>query len=222
MSAHAARTVARNSAFNLVAQIAIKALSFLFTVYVVRDLGPEAYGTYAAIGAFGFLFIFIADLGLSPYGVREVARLRDLPDAPRKLADLHSDLLALRVLLSLLAGGLTGLILIQAFINLYAVMGMAPLTGVPLPLVSYGNNSLIVSMISIGLILNVARGGRAATVRKPVTGRGPGRNARLRLIDGEGHGRPERRTSGAQRRDSGRRYGGARGSGPRHSRRASR
>ncbi len=122
----------------------------------------------------------------------------------------------------ILAGGLTGLILIQAFINLYAVMGMAPLTGVPLPLVSYGNNSLIVSLISIGLILNVARGGKAATVRKPVTGRGPGRNARLRLIDGEGHGRPERRTSGAQRRDSGRRYGGARGSGPRHSRRASR
>ncbi len=107
MSAHAARTVARNSAFNLVAQIAIKALSFLFTVYVVRDLGPESYGTYAAIGAFGFLFIFIADLGLSPYGVREVARLRDQSDAPAKLADLHSDLLALRVLLSILAGGLT-------------------------------------------------------------------------------------------------------------------
>jgi len=125
----------------------------------------------------------------------------------------------------ILAGGLTGLILIQACINLYAVMGMAPLTGVPLPLVSYGNNSLIVSLISIGLILNVGRGGRAATVRKPVTGRGPGRNARLRLIEGDAQNRPSRpakRTSGGQRRDSGRRYGGARGSSPRHSRRASR
>ncbi|MBN8868776.1 MAG: cell division protein FtsW [Solirubrobacterales bacterium] len=122
----------------------------------------------------------------------------------------------------ILAGGLTGLILIQACINLYAVMGMAPLTGVPLPLVSYGNNSLIVSLISIGLILNVGRGGRAATVRKPVGRRGPGRNARLRLIDGDGGRSTKKRTSDAERRDSGRRYGGARGARPRHSRRATR
>ncbi len=125
----------------------------------------------------------------------------------------------------ILAGGLTGLLLIQAFINLYAVMGWAPLTGVPLPLVSYGNNSLIVSLISIGLILNVGRGGQAATLRRPVGNRGPGRNARLRLIEGDAQNRtsrPAKRTSGGQRRDSGRRYGGARGSSPRHSRRASR
>ena len=121
----------------------------------------------------------------------------------------------------ILAGGLTGLILIQAFINLYAVMGWAPLTGIPLPLVSYGNNSLIVSLIAIGLILNVGRGGHAATARKPTTRRSPGRDARLRLIEGDG-GRPARRTSGGERRDSGRRYGGARSAGPRHSRRASR
>ncbi len=170
---------------------------------------PEAHTDMisAVIGEeFGFLgmFVLILVYGMLGYAGFQIAR-NAKDDYGR-----------------ILAGGLTGLILIQAFINLYAVMGMAPLTGVPLPLVSYGNNSLIVSMISIGLILNVARGGRAATVRKPVTGRGPGRNARLRLIDGEGHGRPERRTSGAQRRDSGRRYGGARGSGPRHSRRASR
>ena len=66
-----------------------------------------------------------------------------------------------------LAGGLTGLILIQACINLYAVMGMAPLTGIPLPLVSYGNNSLIVSLISIGLILNVGRAAGPRPWRKP-------------------------------------------------------
>lgn len=122
----------------------------------------------------------------------------------------------------ILAGGLTGLILVQACINLYAVMGMAPLTGIPLPLVSYGNNSLIVSLIAIGLILNVGRGGRAATRRKPVGGRGPGRGAKLRLIEGDAQSRTARRTTGDQRRDSGRRYGGARGSSPRHSRRASR
>jgi len=124
----------------------------------------------------------------------------------------------------ILAGGLTGLILIQAFINLYAVMGMAPLTGVPLPLVSYGNNSLIVSLIAIGLILNVGRGGQAATARRPVPVRGPGQRAKLRLIPGEASraSRPVKGTAGAQSRHSGRRYGGARGARPRHSRRASR
>ena len=41
-------------------------------------------------------------------------------------------------------------------------MGMAPLTGVPLPFVSYGNSSLLVTLFAVGLILNVARGGTAA------------------------------------------------------------
>ncbi len=44
----------------------------------------------------------------------------------------------------LLAAGLTSLILCQATINLFAALGLAPLTGVPLPLISYGNSSLIV------------------------------------------------------------------------------
>ncbi len=56
-----------------------------------------------------------------------------------------------------LAAGLTSLILAQAVINLFAVMGLAPLTGVPLPFVSYGNSSLLVCLAAVGLILNVAR-----------------------------------------------------------------
>ncbi len=59
----------------------------------------------------------------------------------------------------LLVAGLTSLILVQATINLFAVMGLAPLTGVPLPFVSYGNSSLLVTLFAVGLILNVARGG---------------------------------------------------------------
>lgn len=173
---------------------------------------PEAHTDMisAVIGEeFGFLgmFALILVYGMLGYAGFQIAR---------KAKDDYG---------RILAGGLTGLILIQACINLYAVMGMAPLTGIPLPLVSYGNNSLIVSLISIGLILNVGRGGRAATLSKPVPRRGPRPNARLRLIEGEGQRKPTqpaRRTSGAERRDSGRRYGGARGSGPRHSRRASR
>ena len=58
----------------------------------------------------------------------------------------------------LLVAGLTSLILVQAAINLFAVMGLAPLTGVPLPFVSYGNSSLMATLFAVGLILNVARG----------------------------------------------------------------
>ncbi|MBK5110452.1 MAG: putative lipid II flippase FtsW [Thermoleophilia bacterium] len=123
----------------------------------------------------------------------------------------------------ILASGLTGLILIQASLNLYAVMGMAPLTGVPLPLISYGNNSLIVSLVAIGLILNVARGGRAATLKIPRSTSSRGRTAKLRLVEGHSGKTQHRKTgSGAQSRHSGGRYGGARSSGRGRSRRASR
>ena len=56
----------------------------------------------------------------------------------------------------LLAAGLTSLVLCQAVLNLFAVMGMAPLTGVPLPFVSYGSTNLIVLLGGMGLLLNVA------------------------------------------------------------------
>ena len=62
----------------------------------------------------------------------------------------------------LLAAGLTAMILAQATLNLFAVIGLAPLTGVPLPFVSYGNSSLIVMLAAVGLILNVARGASSA------------------------------------------------------------
>src|SRR3954453_16602747 len=59
----------------------------------------------------------------------------------------------------LLAGGLTSLILCQALLNVYAVLGLAPLTGVPLPFISSGSTSLIVLLGAMGLLLNVASGG---------------------------------------------------------------
>ena len=61
----------------------------------------------------------------------------------------------------LLAGGLTSLILCQALLNVYAVLGLAPLTGVPLPFISSGSTSLIVLLCSMGLLLNIAGGGSA-------------------------------------------------------------
>ena len=50
-------------------------------------------------------------------------------------------------------------------------MGLAPLTGVPLPFVSYGNSSLLASLFAVGLILNVARGGTATAARPRSGGR---------------------------------------------------
>ena len=52
----------------------------------------------------------------------------------------------------LLAAGLTSLVLIQAMVNLLAVFGLAPLTGVPLPFVSYGNASMLVMLAGVGLL----------------------------------------------------------------------
>jgi cell division protein FtsW len=56
----------------------------------------------------------------------------------------------------LLATGLTALIACQAILNIFVVLGMAPLTGVPLPFVSYGPTNLIVILTAVGLLLNLA------------------------------------------------------------------
>ncbi|HEX8690647.1 MAG TPA: putative peptidoglycan glycosyltransferase FtsW, partial [Solirubrobacterales bacterium] len=113
----------------------------------------------------------------------------------------------------LLVAGLTSLILVQATVNLFAVMGMAPLTGVPLPFVSYGNSSLLTSLFAVGLILNVARGGtaRAGKLRlvegghSPARGRSRSSGARSRKSGGgsRGNGRPRRAGHGGRRRASG-------------------
>jgi cell division protein FtsW len=62
----------------------------------------------------------------------------------------------------LVAAGITGLILSQAILNLFAVMGMAPLTGVPLPFISYGASNLIVMLAGVGVVLNIASGARVS------------------------------------------------------------
>lgn len=100
---HLARVVARNSAFSMAAELAIKVLSFAFSIVVVRRLGADVYGQYAAVIAFGALFVFLGDLGLSPYLVREIARSRDLPDGKARAERLYADVLRLRFVLSVVA-----------------------------------------------------------------------------------------------------------------------
>jgi cell division protein FtsW len=124
----------------------------------------------------------------------------------------------------LLAAGLTALIMSQAALNLFAVLGLAPLTGVPLPFVSYGGTSLILTLAAAGLILNVASRPAAQASGRRGSGRGgratAGGPARLRVVKGGTHTRRKRAASGKSR-DSGRRHGGARRAGDRRRRRAS-
>jgi len=113
----------------------------------------------------------------------------------------------------LLVAGLTSLVLVQATINLFAVMGLAPLTGVPLPFVSSGNSSLMATLFAVGLILNVARGGTARAGklrvveggRTPARGRSRSSSARSRKSGSgsRGNGRSRSAGHGGRRRASG-------------------
>ena len=75
----------------------------------------------------------------------------------------------------LLAAGLTALVCGQASLNLAAVLGIAPLTGIPLPFVSYGGSSLVVLLAGVGILLNIAVNGDVVAARVPDRGRRNGR-----------------------------------------------
>jgi cell division protein FtsW len=143
------------------------------TDFILAVIGEEL----GVAGVCGLLFL---------YGMIGYAGLRTAKNAKGAYAKL-------------LAGGLTSLILCQALLNVYAVLGLAPLTGVPLPFVSSGSTSLIVLLCSMGLLLNIAGGGSAHLRAIP---------ARPRRDDGQ-------RRKAAENRDRRRRDGGSRGSGDR-------
>ena len=48
-------------------------------------------------------------------------------------------------------------IVVQAFVNIGAVIGLLPVIGLPLPLVSYGGSSLMTTMVALGILLSFAR-----------------------------------------------------------------
>lgn len=58
---------------------------------------------------------------------------------------------------TLLAAGITSIIAIQAIINIAVVTGSMPVTGVPLPFISYGGSSLIFNLFAMGILLNISR-----------------------------------------------------------------
>jgi len=58
---------------------------------------------------------------------------------------------------NLLAAGITSIFMFQVFLNLSAMVRLVPLTGVPLPLVSYGGSSMIFTLAGLGILLKISR-----------------------------------------------------------------
>ena len=143
------------------------------TDFILAVIGEEL----GVLGILGVVFL---------YGMIAYAGLRTARRAAGRYAKL-------------LAAGLTALILCQGILNIFVVLGLAPLTGVPLPFISYAPSNLCVMLVAVGLLLNISRPG-------------PGR---LRLVE-------DPRGDRSEDRDRRRRDRGARRAGAGRGRRASR
>ena len=104
------------------------------TDYIFAILGEEMglLGTFVVLG----MFVALAYLGL-----------RTARQAPDRFG-------------MLVAAGVTIWISVQALVNIGAVTAILPITGVPLPLVSFGGSSLVITLIGMGILTNIARQGR--------------------------------------------------------------
>jgi cell division protein FtsW len=147
------------------------------TDFILAVIGEEL----GAVGVFGVIALF----GMIAWSGLRIARAATAPYA------------------KLLATGLTSLILCQAILNIFVVLGIAPLTGVPLPFISYGPTNLMVILASVGLLLDISGGKRS----------------HLRLVEPRGRSKPTR-DPGTADRDRGRRDGRARRAGAGDRRRA--
>jgi len=106
-------------------------LPFAHTDFIFAVIGEE----FGLLGATAVVALFVA---LGVLGLRTSLRAPD----PFGM---------------LLAAGVTTWFVVQAFVNIGAVVGVLPVTGVPLPFVSAGGSSLLASMAAAGLLANVAR-----------------------------------------------------------------
>lgn len=102
-----------------------------FTDFIFAVIGEE-------LGFIGGSFIILLFLGIFVRGMRIAMR------SPDRFG-------------MILASGLTGIITIQAVINIGVVLSIFPTTGIPLPFVSYGGSSLIVSYMMVGILLNISK-----------------------------------------------------------------
>jgi cell division protein FtsW len=137
------------------------------------------------LGLVGVMLVLMAFSAFAYAGVRLAIASRD-PFAKR------------------LAAGITALVCGQATINMAAAIGFAPLTGIPLPFVSYGGSSLVVMLAGVGVLLNIARNGGRAAAAVPDRGRGDGRTRRAGArgrggAAAAGRARDVRRVAGSRR-----------------------
>ncbi|SFJ04583.1 stage V sporulation protein E [Thermoflavimicrobium dichotomicum] len=70
---------------------------------------------------------------------------------------LRTAILVPNLFMSLVATGITGMIMIQAVINIGVVSGAFPVTGITLPFLSYGGSSLTLTLVAVGILLNLSR-----------------------------------------------------------------
>ena len=114
------------------------------TDFIYAILGEEMglLGTFAVLGMFALLTYL---------GVR-IAR-----SAPDRFG-------------LLIASGITIWIATQALVNIGAVTASLPITGVPLPLVSFGGSSMVISLVAMGILTNIARAGKAKKLRASAGG----------------------------------------------------
>ncbi|MDX6232678.1 MAG: cell division protein FtsW, partial [Nocardioidaceae bacterium] len=110
-------------------------LPYAHTDFIFAIIGEE-------LGLFGALLVVMLFAALAFLGVR----------AGLQAPDPFGRLLAI---------GITTWLAVQAFVNIGAVIGILPITGVPLPFVSFGGSSLLFGMAGAGLLCNVARHGTA-------------------------------------------------------------
>ncbi len=113
------------------------------TDFILAVIGEEL----GVLGIFGVVVL---------YGMIAYAGLRTARRAAGRYAKL-------------LATGLTSLILCQGILNIFVVLGLAPLTGVPLPFISYAPTNLCVMLACVGLLLNISSPGarRLRAVQAP-------------------------------------------------------
>ena len=118
-------------------------------------------------------------------------------------AGLRSARMAKDLYAKLVAAGITSVILIQATVNFFAVLGVLPLTGVPLPFISYGNSNLVVLLTAMGILINVSRQSAARPALRLVDGgtRSPRyKKADANRGDRSGRDRRTRRAGAGSRR----------------------
>ncbi|MDQ4143606.1 MAG: putative lipid II flippase FtsW [Actinomycetota bacterium] len=110
------------------------------TDYIFAILGEEMglLGTFVVLG----LFVALAYLGLR---------------TARQAADRYG---------MLVAAGITIWISVQAFVNVGVVTATLPMTGVPLPLVSFGGSSLVLTLAAVGMLTNIAKHGKLDPVTR--------------------------------------------------------